>query len=73
MAGGSSLEGFTVAIENGSNTNLIGSTISGQGVTEKVGNNLTVESLQDSRTYHETSKKQGNFYLWCKFYISIYD
>ena len=48
-----------VSIESGSNTNLIGSTVSGQGVTAKVGNNLTVESLQDSRTYHETSKNKG--------------
>lgn len=37
-----------VSIESGNDTNLIGSTISGQGVTAKVGNNLTVESLQDS-------------------------
>ena len=48
-----------VSIESGSNTNLIGSTVSGQGVTAKVGNNLTVESLQDSRIYHETSKNKG--------------
>lgn len=48
-----------VSIESGNDTNLIGSTISGQGVTAKVGNNLTVESLQDSRTYHETSKNKG--------------
>ena len=48
-----------VSIESGSNTNLIGSTVSGQGVTAKVGNNLNVESLQDSRTYHETSKSKG--------------
>ena len=48
-----------VSIESGSNTNLIGSTISGQGVTAKVGNNLTVESLQDSQIYHETSKNKG--------------
>ena len=34
-----------VSIESGSNTNLIGSTVSGQGVTAKVGNNLTVESF----------------------------
>ena len=48
-----------VSIESGSNTNVIGSTVSGQGVTAKVGNNLTVESLQDSRIYHETSKNKG--------------
>ena len=48
-----------VSIESGSNTNLTGSTVSGQGVTAKVGNNLTVESLQDSRIYHETSKNKG--------------
>lgn len=48
-----------VSIESGNDTSLIGSTISGQGVTAKVGNNLTVESLQDSRTYHETSKNKG--------------
>ena len=48
-----------VSIESGNDTNLIGSTISGQGVTAKVGNNLTVESLQDSRIYHETSKNKG--------------
>lgn len=48
-----------VSIESGSNTNLIGSTVSGKGVTAKVGNNLTVESLQDSQIYHETSKNKG--------------
>ena len=48
-----------VSIESGNDTNLIGSTISGRGVTAKVGNNLTVESLQDSRIYHETSKNKG--------------
>ena len=48
-----------VSIESGNDTNLIGSTISGQSVTAKVGNNLTVESLQDSRIYHETSKNKG--------------
>ena len=48
-----------VSIESGSNTNLIGSTVSGQGVMSKVGNNLTVESLQDSQIYHETSKNKG--------------
>lgn len=48
-----------VSIESGSNTNLIGSTVSGRGVTAKVGNNLTVESLKDSQIYHETSKNKG--------------
>ena len=48
-----------VSIESGSNTNLIGSTVSGRGVTAKVGNNLTVESLQDSQIYHERSKNKG--------------
>lgn len=48
-----------VSIESGSNTNLIGSTVSGRGVTAKVGNNLIVESLQDSQIYHETSKNKG--------------
>lgn len=48
-----------VSIESGSNTNLIGSTVSGRGVTAKVGNNLTVEILQDSQIYHETSKNKG--------------
>ncbi len=48
-----------VSITSGNDTNLIGSTVSGQGVTAKVGNNLNVESLQDSRTYHETSKNKG--------------
>ena len=48
-----------VSIESGNDTNLIGSTISGQGVTAKVGNNLTIESLQDSRIYHETSKNKS--------------
>ena len=48
-----------VSIESGSNTNLIGSTVSGRGVTAKVDNNLTVESLQDSQIYHETSKNKG--------------
>ena len=48
-----------VSITSGNDTNLIGSTISGKGVTAKVGNNLTVESLQDSQIYHETSKSKG--------------
>ena len=48
-----------VSIESGSNTNLIGATVSGRGVTAKVGNNLTVESLQDSQNYHEISKNKG--------------
>ena len=48
-----------VSIESGNDTNLIGSTISGQGVTAKVGNNLTVQSLQDSQNYHEISKNKG--------------
>ena len=48
-----------VSIESGSNTNLIGATISGRGVTAKVGNNLTVQSLQDSQNYHEISKNKG--------------
>ena len=48
-----------VSITSGNDTNLIGSTISGKSVTANVGNNLTVESLQDSQIYHETSKSKG--------------
>lgn len=48
-----------VSITSGNDTNLTGSTISGKSVTVNVGNNLTVESLQDSQIYHETSKSNG--------------
>ena len=48
-----------VSIKSGNDTNLIGSTISGRGVTAKIGSNLTVESLQDSQNYHEISKNKG--------------
>ena len=48
-----------VSITSGNDTNLIGSTISGQGITANIGNNLTVESLQDRQIYHETSKSKG--------------
>lgn len=48
-----------VSITSGNDTNLTGSTISGKSVTANVGNNLTVESLQDSQIYHETSKSNG--------------
>ena len=47
-----------VSITSGNDTNLTGSTISGKSVTANVGNNLTVESLQDSQIYHETSKSK---------------
>ena len=48
-----------VSITSGNDTNLIGTTISGKSVTANVGNNLTVESLQDSQIYHEISKNKG--------------
>lgn len=48
-----------VSITSGNDTNLTGSTISGKSVTANVGNNLTIESLQDSQIYHETSKSKG--------------
>ena len=48
-----------VSITSGNDTNLTGSTIFGKSVTANVGNNLTVESLQDSQIYHETSKSKG--------------
>ena len=48
-----------VSITSGNDTNLIGTTISGKSVMANVGNNLTVESLQDSQIYHETSKSKG--------------
>lgn len=48
-----------VFITSGNDTNLIGSTISGKGVAANVGNNLSVESLQDSQIYHEISKNKG--------------
>lgn len=60
-----------VSIESGNDTNLIGSTISGRGVTAKVGNNLTVESLQDSRIYHETSKNKGISISGANLYLNL--
>jgi filamentous hemagglutinin len=48
--------GSTVQLESGSDTTLKGATMSGQQVIAEIGNNLTIQSLQDTSTY--TSKQQ---------------
>ena len=46
-------------ITSGKDTNLIGSTATGASVKASIGGNLTVESLQDTNSYHETSRNKG--------------
>lgn len=46
-------------ITSGKGTHLIGSTATGASVKASIGGNLTVESLQDTNSYHETSRNKG--------------
>ncbi|WP_277292650.1 hemagglutinin repeat-containing protein [Veillonella caviae] len=46
-------------ITSGKDTNLIGSTATGAFVKANVGSNVTIESLQDTNSYDETSRHTG--------------
>nr|WP_277292638.1 hemagglutinin repeat-containing protein [Veillonella caviae] len=46
-------------ITRGKDTNLIGSTATGASVKANVGGNVTIESLQDTNSYDETSRHTG--------------
>ena len=48
-----------VSITSGQDTNVVGSTVSGNKVVAKVGNDLTITSLQDTDNYKSTSKTSG--------------
>ena len=49
----------TLAMESGKNLNITGSKAGGKKVEVKTGNNLSIESLQDSHTYHSRDKESG--------------
>ncbi|MBM6825472.1 hemagglutinin repeat-containing protein, partial [Veillonella magna] len=48
-----------VSITSGQDTNVVGSTVSGNKVVAKVGDNLTITSVQDTDNYKSTSKTSG--------------
>ena len=49
----------TLTIESGKDLNITGSKAGGKKVEVKTGNNLSIESLQDSHTYHSRDKESG--------------
>ena len=49
----------TLAMESGENVTITGSKAGGKNVEIKAGNNLSIESLQDSHTYHSRDKESG--------------
>ena len=49
----------TLAMENGKDIDIKGSKAGGKKVEIKTGNNLSIESLQDSHTYHSRDKESG--------------
>ena len=46
-------------MESGKDLNITGSKAGGKKVEVKTGNNLSIESLQDSHTYHSRDKESG--------------
>ena len=50
---------YAVTITSGQDTNVVGSTVSGNKVVAKVGNDLTITSVQDMDNYKSTSKTSG--------------
>ena len=48
-----------VTITSEKDTNIVGSTVSGNKVVAKVGNDLTITSVQDTDNYKSTSKTSG--------------
>ena len=49
----------TLTMESGKDLNITGSKAGGKKVEVKTGNNLSIESLQDSHTYHSRDKESG--------------
>ena len=49
----------TLAMESGKDIDIKGSKAGGKKVEIKTGNNLSIESLQDSHTYHSRDKENG--------------
>ena len=49
----------TLAMESGKDIDIKGSKAGGKKVEVKTGNNLSIESLQDSHTYHSRDKENG--------------
>ena len=49
----------TLTMESGKDLNITGSNAGGKKVEVKTGNNLSIESLQDSHTYHSRDKESG--------------
>ena len=49
----------TLAMESGKDIDIKGSKAGGKKVEVKTGNNLSIESLQDSHTYHSSDKESG--------------
>ena len=49
----------TLTMESGKALNITGSKAGGKKVEVKTGNNLSIESLQDSHTYHSRDKERG--------------
>ena len=49
----------TLAMESGKDIDITGSKAGGKKVEVKTGNNLSIESLQDSHTYHSRDKESG--------------
>ncbi len=47
----------TLTMESGKDLNITGSKAGGKKVEVKTGNNLSIESLQDSHTYHSRDKE----------------
>ncbi|WP_371363476.1 tRNA nuclease CdiA [Sporomusa rhizae] len=49
----------TVSLKSGNDTNIIGSQVKGNKVEVNVGDNLNIESKQDSETYKSETKSKG--------------
>ena len=49
----------TLTMESGKDLNITGSKAGGKKVEVKTGNNFSIESLQDSHTYHSRDKESG--------------
>ena len=49
----------TLTMESGKDIDIKGSEAGGKKVEVKIGNNLSIESLQDSHTYHSRDKESG--------------
>ncbi|MBX3654967.1 MAG: hemagglutinin repeat-containing protein [Ramlibacter sp.] len=53
------VQGNTVTIQSAGDTSLKGAVVAGNTVTAVVGGNLSIESLQDTSTYHDRSSSSG--------------